>query len=575
MKREQLILSIGTLLLGLLLGYFFFSETGGAEKESTEEKEGTEKATTYTCSMHPQIRKKEPGKCPICGMELIPADNMASKSETVIEMSENAVELADIQTSPVRRISPEKSLRLQGEVRVDERRRSLITARFPGRIEKLYVDFTGQKVHKGQRLAAIYSPKLIQAQRELFEAKKSKEEDPKLYRAARNKLKLWDLTEEQIQAIEDSGKPQERVDIRAPHSGIVTQRKVTLGQYLKEGDPLFKLADLSKVWIMFDAYEQDLPWLDEGDNIRFSVAGIPDRTFESRVRFIHPTLEKNTRTVSVRAEARNPNGELRPGMFATGRIQGELDIQGPRTVVPRSAVLWTGTRSVVWVEVPNTEEPTYEFREVELGTDLGASHIVKSGLDTNERVVTNGTFSVDAAAQLAGKKSMMMQMDQQKGKSKSKEHEHEMSGGPSGKELQGSIDKYLKLKNALVASKAQKASEYGKELLDAFKKLKEGLSEKDRKAWASVGQTLKKEAKRIAEGEKLEGQRKAFSKLSQAMLEAVRRWGTGGKTLYKDHCPMAMDGEGADWLSEFEKIKNPYYGEKMMNCGKVKDTFGE
>jgi Cu(I)/Ag(I) efflux system membrane fusion protein len=332
--------------------------------------------------------------------------------------------------------------------------------------------------------------------------------------------------------------------------------------------------------VIFHAYEQDLPWLDEGDRVDFEVAGLPERSFESRIRFIHPTMKENTRTVSVRAEARNPSGELRPGMYATGRVQAELDLDGPRIIVPSSAVLWSGERSIVYVEIPDAEEPTFELREVELGADLGEARIVKSGLEEGERIVTNGSFRVDAAAQLAGKKSMMQRLDGGKDAESSKEEGHAGMEMEKPKDvdldISGVLEAYLELKNALVGSASEDASEQAIALLSYLDELQNGLSKEAEQAWGPYGKKVRKAAERIRDHpNSLEEQRKAFHTLSDRLIEAVGKWGTGGKKLYKDHCPMAFDGEGADWLSEFEAIKNPYYGEEMLECGSVKGRFGE
>lgn len=588
MKRYYWI-PIGTLILGMLLGFLFFgrgSEEGEKSKEGTSEK--ADQGQTYTCSMHPQVRKSEPGDCPICGMELIPVDDMANESETVLEMSENAIKIGEIQTREVKKAAPEKMVRMQGEIEVDERRISMISARFPGRIERLYVDFTGQKVQKGQKLASVYSPELIAAQRELFEAKQRKEEDPAFYQAAKSKLKLWDLSDADIQAIEESGSPQKVVDIRAPHSGIVTERKVSLGEYLQEGTELFKLADLSRIWVIFHAYGIDIPWIDVGDEVEFSVTGIPGKEFQSEVRFIHPRMKEGTRTVSVRAEAPNPNGQLRPGMFAKGVVDAELDFDEPRIVIPNSAVLWTGERSIAYVEVPDTERPTFELRQLELGADLGEAWIVEEGLEEGERVVSHGAFRVDAAAQLAGKKSMMQQMgseeekeDDQKGESSMSEMESSKTGSASsGKDeggspegIRGLVEGYLELKNALVGSYSEDAAREAQKALSYLDQLEEGLDGNMRKEWESYGGSMRENLNKIEESsEDIEPQRKAFAELSSTLIEVVKRWAPDRK-LYLVHCPMVNEGEGADWLSGFEEVRNPYYGEKMLNCGSVKDSL--
>ncbi|RUA23595.1 MAG: efflux RND transporter periplasmic adaptor subunit, partial [Bacteroidetes bacterium] len=268
-KKDAIIIA-AALVIGLVIGKFAF---GGNEEDNHEGHElvqVTENGgTIWTCSMHPQIRMDEPGNCPICGMELIPADDAGSDEDASdpneIQMSASAMKLADVQTVIVKRGMPDKNVFLLGKVKADERNIAELTARFGGRIEKLYVNYRGQQVQKGEKLASIYSPDLITAQRELLEAAKYKDDNPAFYRSARAKLKLWDLTDGQIDRIEKDGEPMINFDILSPISGTITRRDVALGDYVKEGNPLFEVIDLHKVWVMFDAYESDLPWIRKGD----------------------------------------------------------------------------------------------------------------------------------------------------------------------------------------------------------------------------------------------------------------------------------------------------------------------
>ena len=279
--KENLKLVIGTLVLGILLGWVFFHSGGtGANNQKGQEIAGheshdheSEDPTTWTCPMHPQIKQDKPGDCPICGMDLIPLTAMTSGGDDVdpneIAMTESSAKLAAIQSLVVTRGADKKSLYLQGKVHADERNIAELTARFGGRIVKLFVNFTGENVSKGEKLATIYSPELVTAQKELLEAIALKESRPSLYTAAKGKLKLWDLTDEQISGIEERGEPQLYFDILSPISGTVTMRHVALGDYIKEGVALFQVVNLRKVWVMFDAYESDLPWIKLGDNIDF------------------------------------------------------------------------------------------------------------------------------------------------------------------------------------------------------------------------------------------------------------------------------------------------------------------
>jgi Cu(I)/Ag(I) efflux system membrane fusion protein len=244
------------LFAGIFLGWLFFHSSGENQNSISKEQTGheghdhaQESTTLWTCSMHPQIKQDKPGKCPICAMDLVPLSDLSSNQEDVdpdeIQMTESAAKLADIQTINVNKGIPEKELFLQGKVQTDERRISELTARFGGRIEKLFVSFTGENVKKGDKLATIYSPDLVTAQRELLESSLSKETRPALYKAARGKLRLWDLTDEQIDNIEESGEPQLYFDILSPMSGTVSKRHVALGDYVKEGSALFQVIDLT------------------------------------------------------------------------------------------------------------------------------------------------------------------------------------------------------------------------------------------------------------------------------------------------------------------------------------------
>jgi len=259
----------------------------------------------------------------------------------------------------------------------------------------------------GQTLAIIYSPEVITAQQELLEAAKTKSIQPAIYEAAKEKLRQWKLTDEQIAAIETSGTVQPTLEIVSNTTGVVMERLVNEGDYVSQGTIFYRIADLSKVWVMFDAYESDLQFLKKNDKMKFMLKAYPGTDFTGIIAFIDPVIDPVTRVAKVRVEADNRSGKLKPEMFATGIVQTALSGYSNEIVVPRSALLWTGVRSVVYVKQTGTKEPVFRMREVTLGPSLGDGWIVKEGLTEGEEVVTNGTFSVDAAAQLEGKPSMM------------------------------------------------------------------------------------------------------------------------------------------------------------------------
>ncbi len=412
MKRKIPVVIIA-LLAGIFLGWLIF-QTPGNKGVRPGIAEKALQSTIWTCSMHPEIRALGPGNCPLCGMELIPlvrGGDTTSIDPEAIQLSNEAVKLAGISTIMVAKHHIESELYLYGKVQADERSLQSQVSYVPGRIEKLTINYTGETVKKGQVLAEIYSPQLIAAQQELLEAAELKESQPAIYEAAREKLSLMKITENQISAIEKSGVVKNTIEITSNTSGIVTSRRVSTGDYVSQGSVLFEVTDLSKVWVLFDGYESDLPFLKNGEKISFTFQSLPGREFGGKIGFIDPVIDPVTRVAKVRVETGNPEGKLKPEMFATGKVYSNLSGYSGKVSIPKSAVLCTGKRSVVFVKLHDRSGPAFRMREIELGPRVGEGYVVISGLTEGEEVVANGTFSVDAAAQLEGKPSMMNRKD--------------------------------------------------------------------------------------------------------------------------------------------------------------------
>ena len=396
------------LISGFLIGWLIFRPSNKTELKHDHLTE-TLQETIWTCAMHTQIRMHQSGKCPLCGMDLIPLSRSGADSldPDAVRMTPEAAQLANVLTSVVSKQTPVKEVRLYGKIQADERLLQNQVAHIPGRIESLAVNFTGESIVIGQTLGKIYSPELITAQQELLEAFKTKENQPDIYEAAKERLRQWKLTDKQITEIEISGKIQNTVNIISNTDGIVISRRVNTGDYVSQGTVLFDIADLSKVWIMFDAYESDLQFLNEGEKISFTIQALPGNNYSGKIIFIDPVIDPVTRVTGVRVEANNGSGKLKPGMFVTGIVLSSAEGYKNNLVIPRSSVLWTGKRSVVYVKQPGSADPVFKMREIELGPVVDDSYIVLEGLMEGEEIVTRGTFSVDAAAQLEGKPSMM------------------------------------------------------------------------------------------------------------------------------------------------------------------------
>lgn len=400
------------LVVGLFIGWAVFHSPKKAEEAQHNHSTEESKSEVWTCSMHPQIRMDKPGKCPICAMDLIPVNQSGGVTidPSAVHLTKEAAQLANVLTSVVSRQNPVKELRLYGKVQADERLRQNQVSHVSGRIEKLLVNFTGEPIQKGQKLAVVYSPELVTAQQELLEAAKTKQAQPAIYEASKEKLRQWKLSESQISAIENSGSIKANVEIASTTNGIVTARRVNSGDYVAQGSVLYEISDLSHVWVLFDAYESDLPFLKQGDKIDFTVQALPGSSFSGTIRFIDPVIDPTNRVAKVRVEMSNPGAKLKPEMFATGIVKSNLAEFKDKLVIPCSAVLWTGKRSIVYVKQPG-DEPVFKIREIELGPQLGNSYVVTDGLADGEEIVTEGAFSVDAAAQLEGKPSMMNQSE--------------------------------------------------------------------------------------------------------------------------------------------------------------------
>ncbi len=460
-------------LIAFILGYLI----GGWRASSLQNTErihaAQDKEQIWTCSMHPHIRQPKPGKCPICFMDLVLVDTSGEAGSMEISFSKDALKLMEIQTTVVERKFIEAQIRMVGKVDYDETRLKNITAWVPGRIDRLYVDFTGTQVIKGDHMVYLYSPELISAQAEFLQAAKSvqniKPDSSEFIKRSRRatleatsgKLRLLGLTEEQIKQIEETGQPTDYITINAPIGGIVIKKHVTEGTYIQTGTKIYTIADLSQLWVQLDAYESDMMWIRYGQEVEFTTEAYPGDVFKGRITFVSPTVDPKTRTIKVRLNVDNKEGKLKPEMFvraivrskiasgakvmdfdmagkwicpmhpsvvketagkcdicqmdlvtteSLGYIKTELPEHAP-LVIPASAPLITGKRAVVYVQKPNAEKPTFQGREIVLGPRAGDYYLVKDGLLEGEIVVTNGNFKIDSALQIQAKPSMMSPQD--------------------------------------------------------------------------------------------------------------------------------------------------------------------
>ena len=399
-------------------GYYLWQQKKApAGKEGEKAAQGT---VQYTCPMHPFIIKDKPGACPICGMTLVkkiegaqggtPGQGSAKEMEMLghVSLSPTQMVMANVATTEAKVMPLSKEINATGIVQYDQARQAKVTAWVAGRIDRLHVNTVGAYVSKGKPVAEVYSPDLVSAQQEYLLALKSREQFKNspiqsisqggegLVASARQRLKLMGVKDEQIAGLEKAGQPNIRLPIYTPLSGVVIEKIALEGQYVNVGDPLFNIADLSTVWVEVEVYENEFPNIKIGQTVDIVSQSYPGKTFRGKVAFIYPFLDPKTRTVKVRVEISNPGLRLKPDMFVNARVLVPL---GSSIVVPVSAVMDTGQRQVVWVEMkPGMFEP----RDVKVGARVGDNVQILSGLKAGEKVASSGGYLIDSEAQLKG-----------------------------------------------------------------------------------------------------------------------------------------------------------------------------
>jgi membrane fusion protein, copper/silver efflux system len=430
-------------LLAAVLGFGLFAAESLRQPDTNQTVTASSGKTLYTCGMHPWIIQDHPGNCPICGMKLEPVHKSASGTaasgirkilyykstmipgETspkpgkdsmgmdmvpvyaneVADSSEIAVDPAtiqdmDIQTTTVKRGPLRRTIRTVGTIDYNETALADVTTKFKGWIEKLNVDATGELVHRGEPLFSIYSPELYSAEVEyLLTLNQNATNDPgaaMLRETAATKLKFFDISDAQIAGLKKTDRPRKTLQILAPIDGFVIKKDVVQGQMVDAGMTLYQLADLSIVWVYAQIYEQDLPYIQLGQEAVVRLPSLADREFRGRVTYVYPNVDEKTRTARVRLEFENPGYFLKPGMFVSVQITSELDDSA--LLVPDSAVLRSGEKNIVFVALPGGK---FDPRPVVLGPKAeNDMYQVISGLTAGERVVTSGQFMFDSESQL-------------------------------------------------------------------------------------------------------------------------------------------------------------------------------
>lgn len=594
--------------------------SGGGGESVVEEGGGEEKR--YICPMMCTPPSSEPGRCPVCAMELVEATGGGGGDGISVTIESSARRLVGIQTAMSKMGEVNRTIRTIGSIDFDESRLSTISAYIDGRLEKMYANYAGVKVNEGDDLALMYSPQLYTAQTEFITSMNRSGNVGRFQVSggdfnamARENLAELGMTQSQIDQLAESGKAMSRIRIKSPQSGTVIEKSAVEGDYVNTGNKLYRVADLSSVWLMLDLFPDDASAVRFGQQVEAEIQSMPGEVFTGRVAFIDPTVNPTTRTVRVRVEILNFDGKLRPGDYATARVNVPaismdqvydpalankyISPMHPQVIrdepgicplcsmelvptsqlgfaseplplqqvvtVPRDAILLAGDNSVIYVE---TEPGRFEIRRVTVGPMNREEAVIVEGLSAGETVATGGNFLIDSQMQLAGNPSLM---DPTKAPSYSPGplelpvSSPVMLASSSGKQFDRTFDAYFEIQCAMAADQTPPPLALNT-LIAGLRELEmsAGVPDEAQRKFA----TARRAAARM-DGS-LDTAREAYRAVSHALLKAanVARGPRTAMKLTHYYCPM-VPGGGGDWMQPGGDLANPYWGSEMLTCGEV------
>jgi Cu(I)/Ag(I) efflux system membrane fusion protein len=541
MKPSSIVTLILVAALAAIAGWFGALKVGGVVPNAPEGASAARKIKFYQSSMHPWIKSDKPGKCTICGMALVPVYEGESGIPTdsgLVPLSAASASVIGVQTAEIRRAPLTRTLRVTGVLDDDETLHRILTARVPGRVEKLFVNQLGAEVAAGEPLVTLYSPEVLNASRLYIERLKA---GPNAFPAsevasARERLLTLGLTTDDLARIEKTREPEATLTMRAPMAGTVVARAAYEGQYVQPDTTLFEIGDLSHLWFLFDAYEPDLPFLKVGQTVEVSVPSRPGETVSAPIAFIDPNLNEMTRTARIRVVIPNTDRRLLHRQTASGHVAIDTpDI----LLVPRNAVLFTQAAPVVYVD---KTAGTYEPRTLKLGRSGDTTYEVLSGLNAGEKVVTQGALLLDGQAQLAH------------------------SASPPETPL-APVPQLSSLNAQQILATADAAAALAADDLPAYAKLLPAITAAVHQS-GSAHDTLMPLAEKLVAGPNLKTARRAFEPFTTAVADLVRAQPTDKREGLKIfECPMAPVLGKARWLQRDTTLRNPFFGSAMLDCG--------
>lgn len=537
-----------------------------------EHRHGEDDSQYYTCGMHPWVILPDPGQCPICQMDLVPLD--PEKFTGQIDIDPVVVQNMGVRVRPVVEGPLTREIRTVGTVDYREPDVRDINIKISGWVEKLHADHVGVVVEAGDPLFELYSPQLYAAQEEYLLAWRSRDRGPQqreLLESARTRLEYFDVSERQIRELEQSGSPSRTVTLHSPYRGVVIEKHTVEGMKVNSGMRAFRIADLSRVWVMVTLYEFQLPYVSEGQSAVMTLPYIPGEEFTGEVVYIYPTVDRRTREVRLRLEFDNPHGLLKPGMFTTVTLHSTLARE--RTLAPRSAVIDTGTRQValVW-----KGRGRFEPRDVETGIEAADDMIeITDGLKPGEMVVTSGQFLIDSEAKMRESLARMLRDDLAADTAAAVEvvgdEETPLLPSAAVEALSEAIREYLAVQQTLSQDSTEGIAESARRLAGAMDRLIE-IDIPDRPHFwheNTSAAAARSAALQLIQADDLADARLRFADVGTSLSKLLQTTGVPEQVgeLHMLRCPMYQQGQGGTWwMQTGEDVRNPYFGPRMLGC---------